>query len=723
MKKYIALLQIFISLFVFRALYAADDVPVSEYLLFNYDSNSEASGGTIASMSPGSLSFINTPSSNFSVLSGRLDFSWLSAYDGMYGGAGALMIPSGYGNFAAAFSYNNLGSSDRTLMGFYLNYVYPFSADVPVYSDMGGVGATAKAYRFEISGQSQTSFVFDVGGHYNLKNILPGLWAFAALKNLGNDVELSGYGNIELPGSFTLALRYNLPFASKPAFTADAIKFFSDHAGYALGFEIIPAYPVTLKMGWRDYGDYINWGPTIGLFLNFDSFNAGYSFAAKFGDYAPKHSVNFGFMFGRISNENKAYDYYLGYNFNMAEEAYKRKDYISARQQLEEILAVYRDHQPSKELLKQLVYDLDLYDRNIELQINKWLRRADLALHQNNLIKARNYYYRVLGVDPENADAESGLAQVNAKLYKVEIQENRKKYEKEIIALWNEGMDYYNSGQFIFAKEKFTRILDIDPENAGALKYLSVIQTQVSKVTDLQADKMFMQGMEYYNMADYERAAQYFNAVYATDSKRTDAKEYYELSKKALNLSVMEMSSKTAKERQGKDRLSDKDDSFLSSNQKLQKEMETHFSQAVDLFNAGKYEDALKTFVALREKGLKNNYYDLNRQIREYTAKSRNAISENYFKDAVAFIKIDKQEEAVEKLKKALEYNKEYTAAEREYERLLVVLAKKYYDLGIKSYSSGQKSKAVAYLEKSLEYEPKKIESRKALDRIKALGD
>ena len=59
MKKYIALLQIFISLFVLRALYAADDVPVSEYLLFNYDSNSEASGGTIASMSPGSLSFIN----------------------------------------------------------------------------------------------------------------------------------------------------------------------------------------------------------------------------------------------------------------------------------------------------------------------------------------------------------------------------------------------------------------------------------------------------------------------------------------------------------------------------------------------------------------------------------------------------------------------------------------------------------------------------------------
>ena len=43
----------------------------------------------------------------------------------------------------------------------------------------------------------------------------------------------------------------------------------------------------------------------------------------------------------------------------------------------------------------------------------------------------------------------------------------------------------------------------------------------------------------------------------------------------------------------------------------------------------------------------------------------------------------------MEKLKKALEYNKEYTPAAREHERLLAVLAKKYYDLGIKSYSSG----------------------------------
>lgn len=712
-------------LFFSGSAFALDNVPLSKFFLLNYDPSSEAMGGSIGAMSQSPVSFTNMPSSNFNALASRLDFTGFAAFDGVYGGMGAFMAPTEYGNFTGAFAYNNLGDSDYNALSFFINYVYPFTTDIPVYKDMGALGLTLKGHQFKINSESKTSFLFDFGGHYNLDFVLSGLWAFASFKNIGSDIdmEINGYEEtIEMPGNFTFALRYDLPYESNPAFTADIIKFFADETGYAFGFEIMPVYPVTVKAGWRDYGDYINWGPTAGLFLNFDSFNIGYSFAAMFEDYTPKHTVNFGFMFGSISNENKAFDYYLGYNFSRAKEAYKRKDYISARQQLEEILAIYPDHQPSKDLLKQLVYDLDVYDRNLDIQLNRWLRRADLALHQNNLVKARNYYYRVLGVDPENDQAESGLAQVNARLRSVEIQQNRKKNEKKIISLWSEAMDFYNSGSFIFAKEKLNQILEIDPENAGALKYLAIIQTQVASVTDLQADKMFTQGMEYYNMADYDNAAKYFNAVYASDPKRTDAKEYYELSRKALNLSIDEISSK-ASSTQSKSRLSDKDDSLLSSNQKMQKEMEISFNHAVDLFNGEKYEESLRAFVVLREKALKNNYYDLNQQIREYTSRARAAIAKNYFDESIALVKIDKNEEALEKIKKSLEYNNNYIPAVREHDRLVAALAQKYYDMGIKSYSSGNKAKAKEYLEKSLEYDPKKIESKKALDRIKALGD
>ena len=722
-KKYTAALLGAFLLFNCGISFAVDNVPSAQFFLLNYDANSEAMGGSIASLSQNPISFTSNPSSNFSVLASRLDFSAIAAFDGIYGGMGAFMTPSKYGNFTTAVSYVNLGNADQNLISFYFNYVYPFSTDIPVYKDKGGFGATLKLHQLKIEDESQMSFILDFGASYKLDMIFNGLWAFAAFKNLGNDIDFEHYGKIEMPGNFAAALRYDLPFETKPAFTVDLMKFFSEDMegiGYSCGFEIMPVYPVTVKAGWRDCGDDINYGPTAGLFLNFDSFNIGYSFSAMFEDLTPKHTFNFGFMFGKIRDSNKAYDYYLGYNFNMAKEAYNRKDYISARQQLEDILAIYPNHQHSKDLLKQLVYDLEIYDRSLEIQVNRWLRRADLALYRNNLIKARSYYYRVLGVDPENSYAEAGLANVNAKLKSVEFQESRKKNEKKIISLWSEGMNHYNNGQFIFAKEKFSQILEMDPENAGAIKYLAIIQTQVSKVTDLQADKMFIQGMEYYNMADYDRAAKYFNAVYTSDPKRMDAKEYYELSRKALNMPI------TASGTQGQgqiNKFAGKDDARLSSGQKIQKEMEISFNQAVDLFNNGKYDEALKLFVALSEKALRNNYYDLNRQIREYTAKSRNAISEDYFKEALAFVKIDKDEEALEKINKSLEYNKNYAPAARELERLTASLARKYYDMGIKAYSLGQISKAKDYLEKSLEYDPKKTESKKALDRIKALGD
>ncbi|MCL2335393.1 MAG: hypothetical protein FWC57_04955, partial [Endomicrobia bacterium] len=527
----------------------------------------------------------------------------------------------------------------------------------------------------------------------------------------------------DLPSNVDFALRYELPIEAKLAFTADIIHLFPGNGttGAAAGAEISPVYPVTLKAGYREYNDDIHSGFTAGLFLNFDSFNIGYSFSSMASGCSPQHTINAGFMFGGISNENKVFDYYLGYNFNRAKEAYERKDYITARQDFEEILAIYPDHAASKDYLKKISYDLDSQDRNLAVQTDRWLRKADLEFFRNNLVKARNYYYRVLGVDPENAEAEAGLSKINEKLGKVEMQENRRKNKDKIISLWTEAMQYYNDGNFVFAKDKLKDLLDIDPENPGALQYMAIINKQVSKVNAMQADKMFTQGMDYYNIADYERAAQYFNAVYASDPSRTDAKEYYELSKKALNMSYAEISKQAAAGKKQVTRVADKDDSVLSSNQKIQKEMETAYNQAIDIYNKGQYDEALRAFVALREKAVTNSYYDLSQSIKDYTVKIKNIIADRYYKEALALINNDKQEEALEKLKKSLNYDESYAPALREKEKIMNDLAQKYYDAGIKAYAAGDKKKAIELLQKSLEYNPNKAETNKALDRIKML--
>ncbi len=712
-------------------MFAADRVSASKIFLFNYDPNSEAMGGTIASFSKNPLAFINSPSANFNVLSSRIDFSVISAFDGLYGGAAAFMFPTDYGNISVAAAYNDFGdaeiytSNGTTLKhnaAFYLNYVFPLSSEIPVYTDKGGLGLTLKGYQFASEDASKISLAADFGGHYYLDMLLENLWAFAAFRNLGGNVEMDDDGTFDIPGNFNVALRYEIPAALGLAFTGDIIQFFSEGTGVAVGAEISPVFPVTFKAGWRNYADGANTGGTCGIFLNFDSFNIGYSFAAMTDDYKAKHTFNFGFMFGGISDQNKAFDYYLGYNFNMAKEAYKKKDYISARQQFEEILAIYPDHAASKEYLTKIIYDMDMYERSLEIDISKWLRRADLELHRNNLIKARSYYYKVLGIDPQNQEAEAGLAKVNERLARVELQENRKKNEKQIIQLWNEGMNYYNDGNFVFAKDKFKELLVLDPENAGALKYLGIIDTQVSKVTSMQSDQLFTQGMEYYNIGDYERAAKYFNAVYASDPSRKDAKDYYELSRKALNMTYTEISRQENLQAQRKTRLAGKDDSVLSSTQKVQKEMEIYYNQAIDYFNDGKYEDALKAFSSLREKAVRNNYYDLNQSIREYSAKAREALSDRYYKEGTALVKNDRLEESLDKFKRSLDYTENYQPAIKERENVMNTLAQRNYDAAIKAYASGNRKKALELLNKSLEYNPNKVETKKAIDRIKALG-
>jgi tetratricopeptide (TPR) repeat protein len=556
MKKILAL--IFLIIFVNSSIFAVGLVPVDKLFFLNYDAASEAMGGSIASFSNNALSFLNSPSIKFNVLASKTDFESVFAFNGIYGVSGACLVPLPSCNFTIAGTYNGFSSSSvfsagnllKSNSAAYFNYILSFVQSDPVYDNVGGLGATLKWYQFDTDNTYAMSFAFDFGVSYKLKFINDRLWAVTAFKNFGNKVEIENSMSFEMPQNFDFALRYDFPGSSMFAIAGDVIQFFENsRTGYAVGVEISPIYPSTFKVGWRDYNDGIFKGATAGLFLNFDALNIGYSFSAMDSDYGCKHAINFGFMFGSIPDPYKAYDYYLGVNFNKAKEYYNRKDYINARQLLEEILAIYPNHMPSKEYLQKIISDLDIQERYVELSINKFLHKANVAYRKNNLREARSYYMRVLGVDSSNEEATKGLAEIKNRLFAIEGNENRKKNSEKITILWQEGQKLYNESNFVFAKEKFKQIIDIDPENPGALKYLRLINTEVANVTSSQARAIFDQAMRYYNIADYENAAKYFRVAYTADPNLADAKEYYALSRKAMNVSSDDVGSKQSLKR------------------------------------------------------------------------------------------------------------------------------------------------------------------------------
>jgi tetratricopeptide (TPR) repeat protein len=536
---------IFLFVFFHINLFASGSIPAENILLLNYDSVSEGLGGSVLAFSKNALSFVNSPSSNYDVLAAKLDFAGLSAFDNVYGGACSLLFPTAIGNFTVTGAYDKFSSlSVYTRDGknlsnsytVYLNYVLPFIKKIPIYDNVGGFGITLKECNLSIQDNSKIDFILDIGTHYKLGIISDNLWCAAVFRNVGNKVNIPKSQSFDMPQNFDFALRYNFYGALKSAFMCDVIQFFkTNKTGYILGFEVTPFYPAIFRVGWRDYNNAIFKGITAGLSLNFESINIDYALSFMASGYDVRHAVSIGFLIGNVLNASKAYEYYLGVNFNKAKEAYRRKDYINARQILEEILTLYPDHEPSKKYLKEIAYNLAANDKALDIAIHKYLAKADRQFQRNNLLKAQKYYKKVLGIDAENSEAQKGIEKIQDAIKTIKIQKNRQENADKIISLWKEGVKLYKNRNFVFAKERFEQILDIDPENSGALKYLGLIETKVNKITTIQMNDIFNQAMKYYKNKDYENASKYFSTVYTTDPVRNDAKSYYELSIKALN--------------------------------------------------------------------------------------------------------------------------------------------------------------------------------------------
>jgi tetratricopeptide (TPR) repeat protein len=527
-------------------IFAGNDISAKNLFFLNYDAQSSAMGNSIAAFSNNSFSFINSPSTNFNFLPKRTDISFISLPSNI-SSAMSISMPFSFGNITIVGTHGQYSSKEvyidqeyylKDSSVLYLNYAVPISKSYPIYKNIGGIGITVKGCKLGFNDISSVIYSCDFGAHYKLHMIDDGFFVVMSIKNLGNNkVNLNNQTVKENLENFDFALRYNFRGVSNFALVADMIKFFDNaNIGYTCGAEISPVYPATFKVGYTDYNNGFLKGITAGIFLNFNSFNIGYAFSG-INTIEAKHTVNMGFMFGSIEDANKAYNYYLGVNFIKAKEAYDRKDFINARQMFESILAVYPNHEPSKKYLQKIIYDLDTNEKSVELTVNKFLHKAQKAYENNNLIKARTYYRKVLGVDSANMLALGGISKINKMLEELSLDENKKINAKKVMSLWEEGVKFYDRKDFIFAQEKFKEIILIDPQNPGALKYLTLIATQLSNIISVQAKIVFEQAMHYYNEKNYKEAARHFSAAYVTDPEMIEAKEYYILSKKALKQS------------------------------------------------------------------------------------------------------------------------------------------------------------------------------------------
>ena len=706
----------------------------SDIAQLNPDPYSQALGGSILSFSPSVFGFFANPANNFYVFSKQIQLSYISAYTKNYGGNIGLTLPTeSIGNFSFMFGYNEFNKDIEYLgikksMMIAVNYVYPFVKNVPIPKEAGSVGITLKGYRLEAKNYDENVNLFnmDLGLIYNLDFIDSRLYAGAALKNIGNDIEINKQPTQKQLQYFDLSARYLISDSGNVSIMADMIKNFEiTELGYACGLEFSPVAPLSLRAGWRDYRDNFYKGITAGFSLDFDSLNVAYAYTDLMGTDDDQHTFTVGFAFGKIPSPEKAYTHYLAYHLKQAKRSYNRKDFIKARSQYESILAIYPDNEEAKKYLHLLNEEWESVERESKDSIEKILAKAEANYFKNKLIKAQKYYSDILRMEPDNKEAKIGLTKIEREIRDMDLYRNRKEHAKEIAELWKQAMKYYNAGEFVYAKDELNKILDIDPENSGAIEYLEFIEEKVNRVNVVQAESTFQKGLASYKEQDFEQALVYFRAAYINSPDRQDIKKYIELCeekmdeiKNAESDDVLFNNYAQKPNEQKNKQKSVANNKKVITNSKIADSMKKQYNLALTQYSQEKDKESLRSFNTLAKMASKYKYYNYNEQIKTYSARLKQRLANKAYEEGKNFEEQENLEQAFAKYKEAVGYVKDHKA-KNEMKKLNSVIAQDLYDQGLRAFSSGKKDKAIELLEKSLKYDPDKTEAKRALARIK----
>lgn len=600
--------------------------------------------------------------------------------------------------------YDNAGSEigmgKTTDMGAVLTYALPLRKYLPVFIDNGGVGINFKIMRSTLADYISETLAVDIGGILTVPKMRNFTVGFA-LKNLGTSEKFVKSAS-ELPQMTTVGLGYsNLNFYNlKLALDFTDQKIYEDFT--SVGFAISPVYFMTLRAGVKVGGDSLLNNTRMGIGLQFQTVSFDYAFIPSM-DLNATHSFNLSFAFGSFSNQRTAYEYYLTEHFRQAQANFYAKDFVKSRQQFDDILSVYPDHKPSQDYLKKTIEELEKIDDYNFAIVNKYMKKANKARENNNVVKADRYYRKVLDLDPENRVAKSAIEDLETATNDVKALQDRDVNNDRIVYLWERYQKFYKKGDLVRAKNSLKYLLDIDPQNALAKEKMVDVDNQLSKIASDKANDIYDQAMKYYNKGNYEEAIKYFEAVIVAAPHRLDVRSLIEKSERNIQ-EIAEYKRLTALEKE---------------QDKVRTQLVGHFENGLKNYEKGKYEAAVEYFKKARDIAEKYEFNEYYKNANNYISKMSLNLSEQYYKKGFNAFRSNNFELAAQSYKKSLEYNPGNTSASFELERVADSVAQKYYEEGMNAYSSNDMEKAREYLRKALYYKPDKDEAKRALDRIR----
>ena len=627
---------------------------------------------------------------------------------------GSIAFLSSIGVFSAGVMYvdyqtgdyfNNWGEEITDLGPTYdisavLNYSLPFKRFLPTFIDYGGIGASLKFIRSSLADYISEAIAFDLGAVFAIPKV--DHFSFGiALKNFGTNQKYVKE-TFNLPQMLTMGIGFTYEdfYNAKIALDFNDMKDYENYTCIGLSFN--PVYFLAFRFGLKLGGDSIFNNTRFGVGLQFKGVNFDYAFIPT-SDLNATHQFSLSAAFGNFTDQKMAYEYYLNNHFREAEASFYSKDFVKAREQFDDILAVYPDHIPSQEYLRKTIDELaKIDDYNLD-KVNSYMRKADKALKKNDVVTADKYYRKALDLDPTNKSAKYGIEKGEFATHNVKVEQERAENSERIEYLWSRYEKFYKKGDLVRARDSLKYLLDIDSENALANEKIVNIDNQLAKVASDKATEIYNQGMKYYKAGDYDEAIKYFEAVVVAAPHRLDVQE------------LIDKAQKNIQEIAEAERLSE----LEQEQNKVRDQLYEAYDAGLKSYERGKLEQAVKHFRKARDIAEKYEFEEYYKNAKNYISKISANLSEKFYKQGFAAFRKNNFEESATLYKKALEYNPGNTSAKFELNRVSEQVAQSFYERGMAAYSKNEMEKAREYFKKALYFKPDKIEAQRALDRVR----
>jgi tetratricopeptide (TPR) repeat protein len=617
------------------------------------------------------------------------------------GNIGLSAIYAGYGNIDYADSLGNpIKNESPNDLGFILNYSIDLKKTIPVEFLYGGIGVNVKVIRGALCSYETEAVAFDAGTVLSL-SVIDNFYFGVALRNVGTKLEFLSEG-FDLPQCLAVGLAYReLDFYNFKVALDYNKQFFSDNF-ISMGASFEPIYFLALRSGLKLREDSFDTDVRFGFGVDFQSLSIDYSYTPQ-DRLGGTHSLSVCCALGGFASERRAYDYYMQNHFREAVNLYNRKDYIQARKEFGDILAVYPGHVKSQTYLKKIndrLAEVDLYNAEA---VNNYMKKANNALKQGDIVKAKKNFNKVLDIDPGNLLAKKGLEQSDEYSANVALEMERNKNISRIEYLWDRAQKFYKEGDLVHTKETLGFILNLYSKNKAAQDLMTTVDNQLSKAASDKIQELYKQGIELFEKGKYKEAIIYFEAITIASPQRRDVKDLIDKAKK----SIEEINRY------------DKNKKSTILQNKMMEKLEDNFNKALKYYNKRDFINAMQYFKLSKEIADKYSFDDYSKKAQDHIVTIGYDLSDMYYKRGFELTKKNNFEQALKEYKKALDYNSENSLALFEYKRIGEEIAQQYYEEGMRFYSLGKFNKAAELLRKSLTYKPDKMEAKRALEKMR----